>query len=138
MTDAMWVALVTGGTSVIVLLLTWLKGRRKEQVEVEAVERTTEIAERAALSERLGDVTELTKYINELVAAEVERKLAPIRAELEKVRGESHEMNDVVRAHVTQQWLWDQRGRPGALPMLPAPILARLGLGHLAPPNDTI
>lgn len=131
MTDAMWVALVTGGTSVIVLILTWLKGRRKDQVEVEAVERTTVLAEKAALAERLGDVTELARYINERVEAEVERKLAPIRSELEKVRGESHEMNDAVRAHVTQTWLWDQRGRPGDLPMLPAPILTRLGLGHL-------
>lgn len=133
MTDAQWVALVTGGISVLVFLLTWLKGRKKDRVEVDAVERTTALAEKAALAERFDDASELARYINERVEAEVERKVAPIRAELETVKGESHEMNVAVRARETQLWLWDQRGRPGVLPMLPAPILERLGLAHLHP-----
>ena len=40
-------------------------------------------------------------------------------------------MHDAIRARETQLWLWNQAGRSGALPMLPKPILERLGLIHL-------
>ncbi|MDN3309545.1 hypothetical protein QWJ90_01235 [Microbacterium oryzae] len=92
--------------------------------------RETDVAEtnaqQAAIAARWDDASELAKYIRE----EVERQVAPIKAELQRVKDESHEMHDAVRARETQLWLWDQRGRPGDLPMLPAPILKRLGLGY--------
>jgi hypothetical protein len=47
------------------------------------------------------------------------------------VKTESHEMNDVVRSREVQLWMWDQSGRVGLLPMLPHPILERLGLAGL-------
>lgn len=78
---------------------------------------------------RFDDASELAKYIRE----EVERQVAPIRAELERVKNESHEMHDAVRARETQLWLWDIRNRPGPMPTLPAPILRRLGLAYLIP-----
>ncbi|MDF2919738.1 MAG: hypothetical protein K0S70_3955 [Microbacterium sp.] len=81
----------------------------------------------AALAGRFDDASELAKYIRE----EVERQVAPIRAELTKVKNESHEMHDAVRAHFTQLWMWDHRGRVGPLPLLPTQILNRLGLTHL-------
>jgi len=84
-----------------------------------------------ALAERFDDASELARYIREQVATQVEEQLAPMRKELAKVKDESHEMNDAVRARETQLWMWDQRGRLGALPMLPFPILERLGLSHL-------
>lgn len=79
------------------------------------------------LAARFDDASELAKYID----ARVEEKVKPIREQLEKVKTESHEMHDAVRAHFTQLWFWDQRGRLGPLPMLPTSILVRLGLGHL-------
>lgn len=84
-----------------------------------------------ALAERFDDASQLAQYIRE----EVERQVAPIRDEMNRMKKESHEMHDAVRARETQLWLWDQRGRPGDLPMLPAPILDRLGLGHLLNPS---
>lgn len=81
------------------------------------------------LAGRFDDASELAKYIRE----EVERQVAPIRAELERVKNESHEMHDAVRARETQLWLWDIRNRPGPMPTLPAPILRRLGLAYLIP-----
>ena len=89
-------------------------------------------AQEAAIAARWDDASELAKYIREQIEAEVERKIAPIRDELNRVRSESHEMHDAVRARETQLWIWDQRGRQGNLPMLPAPVLNKLGLGHLA------
>lgn len=81
-----------------------------------------------AIAARFDDASELSKYIDQ----RVEAKVAPIREELEKVKTESHQMHDAVRARETQLWLWDQKGRPGQLPKLPNPILHRLGLGYLA------
>lgn len=109
------------------------RGKKREVVSQET------IAQRTAIAERWDDASELAKYIREQIEQEVERQVAPIRAELDRVKNESHEMHDAVRARETQLWLWDQRGRPGDLPMLPAPILTRLGLGYLAAlhHNDT-
>lgn len=92
----------------------------------ERVTATTSAAQ-ADLAARFDDASQLAQYIRE----EVERQVAPIRAELQNVKSESHEMHDAVRARETQLWLWDQRGRAGELPMLPKPILDRLGLIHL-------
>lgn len=86
----------------------------------------------ADFASRWDDASELSQKMREAIEREVERQVAPIRAELEKVKSESHEMNVAVRARETQLWLWDQRGRPGQLPKLPDPILHRLGLGYLA------
>lgn len=89
-------------------------------------------AQEAAIAARWDDASELAKYIREQIETEVERKVAPIRDELNRVKSESHEMYDAVRARETQLWLWDQRGRVGSLPSLPDPILHRLGIGYLA------
>lgn len=88
-------------------------------------------AQQVALAERFDDASQLAQYIRE----EVERQVTPIREEMQRVKQESHEFHDAVRARETQLWLWDQRGRAGDLPMLPAPILERLGLGNLVVPN---
>lgn len=118
--DGVYVAVISGLVAVILALVGWFRFRRKDRVEVEA-------QRQAALSERFDDASELARYIRD----EVERQVAPIRAQLETLKAESHELNDAVRARETQLWLWNQSGRPGELPMLPAPILSRLGLVHL-------
>ncbi len=83
------------------------------------------------LSSRWDDASELSARMREAIEKEVERQVAPIREELKNVKIESHEMHQAVRTRETQLWLWDQRGRQGHLPKLPAPILHRLGLGAL-------
>lgn len=120
MPDGIYIGLISLLTAVLLFMLGWLRYRRKDKVEVEA-------QRQAGLSERFDDASELARYIRD----EVERQVAPIRDEMKKLKSESHEMHDAVRARETQLWLWDQRGRQGALPMLPKPILARLGLIHL-------
>jgi len=118
-----WVPLVAGGLlggGGIGAILVFIATRKRDK--------SSDIAA------RWDDASELSQKMREAIEREVERQVAPIRAELEQVKSESHEMNVAVRARETQLWLWDQRGRPGELPKLPDPILHRLGLGYLA--ND--
>jgi hypothetical protein len=113
-----WLPLIVGGGGFGVILsaiLVYLASQKRNR--------------HLALAERFDDASDLARYIRD----EVERQVAPIRAEMQTLKRESHEMNDAVRARETQLWLWDQRGRAGDLPMLPAPILERLGLAHLHP-----
>lgn len=86
----------------------------------------TTTATQADLAARFDDASELTKYID----TRVEAAVAPIRAELKRVKEESHEIQDAFRTWISGVWLWDQRGRHGDLPMPPVSILARLGLGN--------
>ncbi|MDY0830724.1 hypothetical protein SK224_16435 [Microbacterium sp. BG28] len=121
---AQWVLILLGGgglASMFGAVLVFIASRRQ--------------ARSSDLATRFDDASDLAKYVD----ARVELIVAPIRAELAKVKAESHEMHDAVRARETQLWLWDQRGRHGALPMLPAPILHRLGLGYILgePPEET-
>jgi hypothetical protein len=128
-----WWPLVFGGGGIASLLGVWLVHRAAQRRNSDVAQRERE----QTIAERFDDASELARYIRSEVAsqveAEVERRMAPIRAEMATVKRESHEMNDAVRARETQLWLWDQRGRSGELPMLPAPILERLGLAHLHP-----
>ncbi|WP_295014224.1 hypothetical protein [uncultured Microbacterium sp.] len=113
-----WVVGIFGFLGVIVTaLLTYVGTRGKTQTD--------------AIAARFNDASDLSKYIREQIEAEVERQVAPIRTQLESVKRESHEMHDAVRARETQLWFWDQRGRQGELPLLPTPILERLGLQFL-------
>lgn len=123
-----WWPLVFGGGGLASLLGVWLVHRAAQRRNSDAAKRERE----QTLAERFDDATDLARYIRDQIAVEVERQVAPIRAELERVKSESHEMHDAVRARETQLWMWDQRGRPGQLPMLPDPILHRLGLGYMA------
>lgn len=110
-----------------VIVTAWLslRGKNRES-DIAAV-----AAQSSDLAARWDDAAELSQKMRDAIEAEVERQVAPMRAELARVKAESHDFHDVVRARETQLWVWDQRGRPGSLPMLPAPILDRLGLGHL-------
>lgn len=84
------------------------------------------IAGNTDLASRFDDASELARYIRE----EVERQVTPIREELQQVKKDSHDIQDAFRTWVSAVWLWHQRGRVGELPMPPATILTRLGLGH--------
>lgn len=88
------------------------------------------------IADRFEDASELAKYVD----ARVETIVAPIREELKRVKTEAHEFHAAVRTRETQLWVWDQRGRPGTLPMLPGPVLERLDLRHLLdlPGEDTV
>jgi hypothetical protein len=124
-----------GLAGVVVTAVLSFRGKRGETDVAAAAQATTEI------STRFDDASELSKYIREEIAREVERQVAPMREKVELMQRESHEMNDAVRARETQLYLWNYRGRPGDLPMLPVPILHRLGLGHMVPDEllgDTI
>jgi len=120
-------------TGVIITAVLSLRGKTRE-VGVAAA-----TAQESAIAARMDDAIELSAVMRAAIEAEVERQVAPMREALQKVKDESREMHDAVRARETQLWLWDQRGRPGDLPMLPSPILQRLGLGHLVsgPSEDT-
>lgn len=122
--DGIYIAVISGLVAIILAVGGWLRFRGKDRVETEA-------QRQAGLSERFDDASELAKYIRDEVERQVEIQVAPIREKLKAVEGESHEMNNAVRARETQLWLWDHGGREGALPMLPKPILERLSLIHL-------
>jgi hypothetical protein len=117
-----WVQLVLGGSLLVGLaaVLTVFATRKRDK--------TTDVQERFESS------SDLARYMREEIAKEVERQVAPIRRELDKVTAESHEMNNVVRSREVQLWMWEREGRMGLIPQLPAPILARLGLENLFVP----
>ncbi|QIS38601.1 hypothetical protein [Clavibacter capsici] len=117
-----WVQLVMGGSVLVGLaaVLTVFATRKRDK--------TTDVQERFESS------SDLARYMRDEIAKEVERQVAPIRAELDKVTSESHEMNNVVRSREVQLWMWEREGRSGLIPQLPAPILARLGLENLFVP----
>lgn len=115
-----WVKVLFGAGGMITLItgvLVFVATRKRD--------RSTDLAS------RWDDASELSQRMRDAIEKEVERQVAPIREELQNVKAESHEMHNAVRTRETQLWLWDQRGRPGRLPMLPAPIMQRLGLGDL-------
>lgn len=118
----------------------WLLFRGKkvdattEKTKVEASATDAFLQGQRAFQEYVDDV------VDERVAAAVEglrEQIAALEERLTKVQSESHEMNDAVRHQQTQAWLWDLRGREGPLPMMPEPILRRLGLIHLIPSKET-
>lgn len=117
----------------------WLLFRGKkvdqstEETRVEASATDAFLQGQRAFQEYVDDV------VDERVAAAVaglQGQIAALEERLTKVQTESHEMNDAVRHQQTQAWLWDLRGRQGPLPMMPEPILRRLGLIHLISPPD--
>jgi hypothetical protein len=114
-------------TAATALIAFW-RFRRKDRADAQQVEEGT-------ISGRFKDADALMRYIDERVeerTAAIEKSLDEMRAKLTTVSAESREMHDAVRARETQLWLWNQKGRLGVLPMLPDPILHRLGLGSLA------
>jgi antibiotic biosynthesis monooxygenase (ABM) superfamily enzyme len=122
--------------SAVAVIISAYFGFRGKKVETDVAAGT---AQDAAVAARFDDASKLAEYIRSEVARQVELGLQPMREELARVKTESHEMHDAVRAHFTQLWIWDRQGRPGPLPMLPQRILHRLGLGHLLgePIEDT-
>jgi spore germination protein GerM len=117
-----WLMLVLGGSLLMGLaaLLTVFATRKRDK--------------NTDTQERFESTSEMAKYMREEIAKEVERQVGPIRAELETVKQESHEMNSVVRSREVRLWMWERDGRGGLIPQLPAPILARLGLENLFTP----
>lgn len=96
--------------------------------------RNTDLARRErdqGLGERWDDSIDLAEKIRVEVERQVEAQMKPIRAKMAKMEEDSQAMNAAVRTNVTQQWMWDQSGRPGPMPMLPRPVLETLGFGHL-------
>lgn len=125
------IAFISLFSAAIIALITVWRFRRKDRADAEQVEEGT-------ITGRFKDADALMRYIDERVderTAAIASEMAELKRKLERVSDESHEMNNAVRATATQQWLWDQRGRFGALPMLPPPILKRLGLVHLTDPD---
>jgi hypothetical protein len=114
-----WVPLIIGGIlsgGLISALLVFISTRKRDSL--------------MNLAERFDDASQLAQYVRE----EVERQVAPIRAELEQVRQESDETRNAFRAWIIGVWRWNQAGRAGDLPMPPPDVLVRLDLHHLA--ND--
>lgn len=112
--------LIVGPGGIIALVVAFFRDRRTA--------RSAEAANKdATIAARFDDASELAKYIRD----EVEKQVAPLRKELAEVKAESHDMNTAFRTYAVQSWLWDTRGRFGNMPMLPLPILHRLGIGHL-------
>lgn len=108
---------VLGGGGIAGVVTAWATRKKDKSAEIAA---------------RLDDASELAQYIR----AEIEKAVAPLRGQIEALEKAQHELHDAVRTRETQLWLWDLRGRAGVMPMLPAPILRRLGLGHLIPAEE--
>lgn len=122
--DGIIIALLSLVSAVLIALLAWIRFRRKDRADAVGVEEGT-------ISARFKDADALMRYIDDRVderTAALSAELDAVRDALSTVKRESHEVHDAVRAHFYQLWLWDQKGRLGVIPMLPPPILQRLGI----------
>lgn len=141
MTVEQILAVVGGvGGPVVGLVAAWLllRGTRDtNRTTLTVAEGGQELNEReqtAAETElRFEAGSRLAELIRQEVQRQVDEAMKEVRGKLDTAVRESHEMNDAVRTRETQLWLWDQKGRHGDVPMLPAPLLRKLGLGHLIP-----
>lgn len=104
------------------------------------VDQSTEVkkSEATATAAFLQGQREFQQYVDDVVDERValavkglQDQVTKLEERLTTVQAESHEMNDAVRHQQTQAWLWNLQGREGPLPMMPEPILRRLGLIHL-------
>jgi hypothetical protein len=111
------VALIGVASTLAVALIALWRFRRKDRADATAVEDGT-------ISGRFKDADTLMRYID----SRVEAKTADLEAEV----GTLKQVQDAFRAWVASMWLWDQRGRFGAIPMPDGEILTRIGLGHFA------
>lgn len=117
--------------SVVLALLTWIRFRRKDRADTQAVESGT-------ISGRFKDADALVRYINERVDAatkELREELDQARADFDAFKKAADGVHGAVRSNFYQQWIWDRSGRPGPLPQLAEPILALLGISD--PLEDT-
>lgn len=129
--DGIIIALLSLVSAVLIALLAWIRFRRKDRADAVGVEEGT-------ISARFKDADALMRYIDDRVeerTKELSQKLTDMSTALDTVKRESHEIHDAVRTHFYQLWIWDQKGRPGPLPMLPPAILTRLGIAD--PLEDT-
>lgn len=85
---------------------------------------------------RWDDASTLATQIKDYVDAEVARAVKPLQDSITALEADRSEMHAAVQTRETQLWLWNLRGRAGVMPMLPTPILNKLGLGHLVPGDD--
>jgi hypothetical protein len=108
-----WVQLVMGGSLLVGLaaVLTVFATRKRDK--------TTDVQERFESS------SDLAKYMRDEIKAEVERQVKPIRDELDLVKSESHEMNNVVRSREVQLWMWESD------PAASCPDSGAAGVGEL-------
>lgn len=121
---AVFVAWITAAVALITTAVTVIRFRRKDRADTRSVEDGT-------ISSRFKDADALMKYIDERVderTATLSAELAQVRTVLATVKQESHEIHDAVRTHFWRLWAWDQKGRPGPMPLLPPMILDRLGI----------
>lgn len=87
-------------------------------------------------NERWDDASTLATQIKDYVDAEVAKAVAPLQSRIQALEADRSEMHAAVQTRETQLWLWNLRGRAGVMPMLPTPILHKLGLGHLVHDDD--
>lgn len=138
--DIAWGPVIGAGVTGVFAALAAFLGAyylfRGKNREIEAQE---DEAETQAVDAFLKGQQTFQAYVDGVVKARVDEATAGFKAELSDMkvqmaamRQESHEMNDAIRARETQLWLWNVRNRPGPMPLLPEPILIRLGLTHLA------
>jgi uncharacterized coiled-coil protein SlyX len=121
-------SLIAGGIGAFFLF----RGKKVDQ-ETEETK-----AEKAATAAFLDGQAAFQEYVEGVVNQRVSTAVAGLQAQLDElteklsgVQREAHEMNDAIRSRETQLWLWNIRNRTGPMPELPAPILKRLGIGHL-------
>ena len=124
-------ALIGGGTATGII--SWIRGRSKDKVDVEA-------QRQVALSEIFDNATDLQKYVQEQVEKAVAKAIEPLEKQLEELKKASHRVHDAFRSFFTQIWVWDNGGRKGQMPAVPADILVELRLGHFLelPFEDTL
>lgn len=128
------IAILSLISGVLLAVLAWVRFRRKDRADTKSVEEGT-------ISARFKDADALMRYIDDRVderTKALSQKLAEMSEQFEAVKKESHEIHEAVRHHFYRLWEWDVKGRIGPIPMLPPPILTRLGITDPLEDTDPI
>lgn len=115
-----WLALLVGGVlggGGLGAVLVFVATRKKDKATV--------------VAERFDDASELSKYIRVEIDKAVDKAVAPLKAEIAKLREEQEQVHAAVRVREQSLWLWNFRNRVGPIPELPRETLEKLNLGHL-------
>ena len=123
--EVVYAALIGAFSSTALALWAWLRGRRKDKVETEAIRRTT-------FSAIYDDASDLSRYVREQVDEAVKEAVADIKKEMDELKIRSDKIFEEFRKFYTKLWIWEQNKRQGPMPVVEKSLLIELNLTHLS------
>ena len=132
------VAAIGAVSTIAVIVVPLLLGRRKDKIAIKALERQMAADEQAAddagIAARLGDVKQLREEIDKIVQETTKglrKELDELKAQFAESERKHDEVVRDVQVYVTRVFTWNFNHRVGPMPLPPEGLLDTLQLRHL-------